>query len=175
MHQRGFSLTEIVVVVALLSIFAGVMAPSYTPARLSQLNLAANETLNALSFARQQAMHHRSAYGVEFTSNPPSLSVFRLDSSVIPPVLDFNVYHPLTKNLYTVQLQQQLAKTETLAVNNSYIGDCNSSNTIAFDENGLPFCTNPYGVFIVDSRIDLVLDNYQSSVQINAGRIFITP
>ena len=69
---RAFSLTELLVVVAIMGIMAGAAALSLRGLRAPALNNAVNETASALKLARQMAVTSRKGQFVVFpiTANP---------------------------------------------------------------------------------------------------------
>ena len=55
--QKGFSLVELLVVVAILGVLAGLAAPSFTSLiRSNRLTAAANDLLGAVALARSEAL-----------------------------------------------------------------------------------------------------------------------
>lgn len=103
----GYSLLEVMVVVALLSVVALVALPVAAPSADTPLDAAAQEVINALRFARIEALRTGTFYGADFSVDPATgtrrVRVFRTDTAV-PPNPVYDVQHPLDKKLYDTQL-----------------------------------------------------------------------
>jgi prepilin-type N-terminal cleavage/methylation domain-containing protein len=103
----GYSLAELLVVLALVSVLALAAIPVAAPSADKRLDAAAQEVINALRFARIEALRTRTFYGADFSVDPATgtrrVRVFRTDAAV-PPNPVYDVRHPLDKNLYDNQL-----------------------------------------------------------------------
>lgn len=66
-RQSGFSLIELLIVVALMGILAGVVIPSATPAIYDQLQSAAQVVASDLAYARSLAVMNNSKYRLRFS------------------------------------------------------------------------------------------------------------
>ncbi len=106
-RRGGFTLTEMLVVVALLAIFAGAALPVATPSAENRLDAGAVTVANALRYARTEAIRSASVYGVDFSIDAAfgtrRVRVFRSDGGA-PPGPVYDVRHPLDKRLYDIQL-----------------------------------------------------------------------
>lgn len=106
-RRSGYSLAEILIVVALLSVVALVAIPVAGPSVDTRLDAAAQEVINALRFARSEALRTGAFYGADFSVDPATgtrrVRVFRTDSAV-PPNPVYDVRHPLDQKLYEFQL-----------------------------------------------------------------------
>ena len=105
----GYSLLEMMVVLALLSVLALVAIPVAAPSADKRLDAAAQEVINALRFARIEALRTGAFYGADFSVDPAfgtrRVRVFHTDASLPPnPVYPTDVLHPLDKKLYDNQL-----------------------------------------------------------------------
>ena len=107
MRARGYTLVELLAVVALLAIIALAALPLAAPVGESKLDASAREVANALRFARGEAIRTGAYYGVDFSVDAAvgyrRIRVFRTDSAS-PPNPVYDVRDPLTKNLYDEQL-----------------------------------------------------------------------
>ncbi len=65
-HCRGFSLIEVLIVLALMGILAGVILPSSNPTIHDQLRSAARILATDLAYARSLAVTHGSQYEIAF-------------------------------------------------------------------------------------------------------------
>ena len=106
-RHKGFTLAELLVVVAIIAIVAAVAIPFAAPSADTRLDAAAQEVINALRFARIEALRTGTYYGADFSVDPVTntrrVRVFRTDTAV-PPNPVYDVRHPLDKNLYDNQL-----------------------------------------------------------------------
>ena len=107
MRAPGYTLIELVVVLALLAVFAAAALPLSGPAGDKKLDAGVREVANALRFARSEALRTGTVYGVDFSVDTAvgyrRIRVFRTDSAT-PPSPQYDVYHPLDKKLYDAQL-----------------------------------------------------------------------
>lgn len=106
-RASGYTLAELLVVLALVSILALAAVPVAAPSADKRLDAAAQEVINALRFARIEALRTGTFYGADFNLDPATgarrVRVFRTDSAV-PPNPVYDVRHPLDKRLYDNQL-----------------------------------------------------------------------
>lgn len=107
-RQRGISLLEIMVVVAILSIIAVIALPNLSSSDSKKLDLAAAEVAQAIRFARIEAMRTGISYGVIFSTSSDEVKIYRLVSGI--PTYD--VVHPVTKKLYTLNLKTDPATSD---------------------------------------------------------------
>jgi len=104
-RHQGFTLAELLVVVAIISITAAVAVPASAPSADKRLDAAAQEVIDALRYARIEALRTGTFYGADFSVDPATgqrrVRVFR---SPVPPNPVYDVMHPLDKKLYDRQL-----------------------------------------------------------------------
>ncbi len=144
-------MVELLLVVAILGLIAMVAIPSFTTSDHAKLELAAEEFAQAVRFARSMAVQQgvpygfRNAPGTEITR----IRVFRLDTTTNPWVPIYDVYHPLSKNLYDIDIKTHaLAYAETVSRNTRFRGACNVTGNIYFDAHGTPWCVDPKDVLL---------------------------
>lgn len=102
----GYTLAELLVVLALISVLALAAIPLAAPSADQRLDAAAQEVIDALRYARIEALRTETFYGADFSVDPATgkrrVRVFRTDSPLLlNPVYD--VRHPLDKKLYDRQ------------------------------------------------------------------------
>ena len=102
--ERGYSLMELLVVIGLLALIATIAVPALSRPDEAVLDRAATEVAAALRFAQAEAQRTGLTHGVIADEATSTLRVYRLDETVSPPVLVYDVYDPFTKQLYTLSL-----------------------------------------------------------------------
>lgn len=134
-RSRGFTLAEILTVCAVLGIAAVIAIPTAAPVAETRADTAAGEVVQALRFAREEAMR-TGAYrmlGCDTVRN--SLSVYIPDANGAVTTL---VAHPLTKMDYTVVLSQAPAGGNAALSACSFQFEKDILTTVAFDGDGNP-------------------------------------
>lgn len=102
--ERGYSLLELLIVIGLLALVATIAVPALDGPDEASLDRSAAEVAAALRFAQAEAKRTGRAYGVIGDTGMSTLRVYRLDDTVNPPVVVYDVYDPFTKQLYTLAL-----------------------------------------------------------------------
>ena len=106
-RHQGFTLFELLLVVAIISIVATVAIPASAPSADQRLNTAAQEVIGALRYAQIEARRTGKFYGADFSvdtvTSQRRIRVFSSDSAN-PPNPVYDVMHPLDKKLYDRQL-----------------------------------------------------------------------
>jgi len=137
MHERcchGHTLAELLVVCAVLAVAAAVALPSAQPVADFRADAAASEVVQALRFARQEAMRTSAYRMLACDLGRNQLSVVLSDGSPDDAPKD-----PLTKMDYKVVLSQVPAGSNaTLSACSFKFADNTSAATLGFDANGNP-------------------------------------
>lgn len=102
--NNGFTLTEILIVVALLGIIAAVVVPGFSSNDKNIVNIASNEVVQAIRYARNESIRTNISYGVSFDIVNKHLRVYWLDTSGTPTAV-YDIRHPVDKNLYQVNFE----------------------------------------------------------------------
>lgn len=173
--QKAYSLVEILAVVLIIGVSAAVFIPNLFVTREYRLELAVNEVVQALRYARSEAIRVNDRKGVLPDSNALRIQVFSVDAGTNPWTLVFDIYDPLSKKIYDVKLNEVAeAQVDSMQLSASYSGNCNSQ-AIVFDTMGEPVCADPSGVRITNYQIDLNLDSYQRQISLNgaSGRVVV--
>lgn len=176
LQQRGYSLLEILLVVSILGIVAAVAIPNFSSADSQKLDLAAEEIAEAMRFARSEAMRAGSPHGFRQDSSQKRIQVFRSDTSTTPWTPVYDVYHPVSKKLYDIQLDAHpFASAGGLSHSRIYRGACNQSGSVYFDSKGTPWCTDPETVLLEQFDVTLSLGSFSRVVTLHGitGRVTI--
>ena len=178
MHRRehGYTLVELLIVVTILGVAASVAVPDISTSNISQLELAAEEMAEAMSFARSEARRTGQPHGFRQQSSAKHIRVFRPDTAVSPWALVYDIYHPVSKKLYEIDFDTHpFARVDTISRTPTFFGVCNQTGNIYFDGNGVPRCANPETILLGKFAVTLTLGNHSRVVTLNGvtGRVTV--
>lgn len=174
--EHGFSLLELLIVVTILGITALVVVPDISTTDPGKLDIAAQEIAQAIRHARSEAIRTGQPRGFYLQSAAGRIRVFSPDTGTHPWTLNYDVYHPVSKQLYDVNLgTHTFAEVDSLLGSRSYYGTCNSPDSIYFDSNGIPRCADPETVLLKHYQVTLALGNHARIVTLDSitGRVSI--
>ena len=174
--EHGFSLLELLIVVTILGIAASVAIPDISTTNTTKLDLAAEEHAQAMRFARSEAIRTGQPHGFKQVSSKKRIRVFRADTSTSPWAKVYDVYHPISKKLYDIYLDQQaFAEADSLNRNVAYRGTCNTPRIIYFDNSGIPRCADPEIVLLERFTLTLTLGKHTRVVSLSSitGRVTV--
>lgn len=169
--NRGFTLLEIVIVVALLALIAAVARPDASAFSAERLDAAASEVVDALRYARVEAMRTEIPHGVRLSNLPVArVRVFRYDPSSPTPAEQYDVIHPIDRQLYDV-IFGNATTTASVAVQSAlfYSGTTAFPDAVVFDALGAPVLyagstPNPY----TSGSVILMQSGYVRTVVLDA-------
>lgn len=174
--QRAYTIIELLAVVALLGVAATIILPTETPGESRKLDLAAVEIVNAIRFARSEAMRTRNTIGFQLQQDPKQVSVFSIDIENLPPTITFDVFHPVDKNEYLRRFDEQpSAFYGDIGNSSTYRGTCNTGSEVYFDAEGIPWCADPVDVLLEQFDVELTLGSSSLVVTLNGitGRVTV--
>ena len=164
-HQHGFSLLELLIVVTILGIAAAVAIPDFSAATPNKVELAAEEYAQAIRFARSEAMRTGQPHGFRQQSGAKRIRVFRPDTTVSPWLRIYDVYHPISKKLYDIDLETHpFASVGAITRTPTFRGTCNINGNIYFDGNGTARCLDPETVLLEEFTVTLTLGKHTRMV-----------
>ena len=175
-RQRGYTLTELVIVVTILGVIAVIAVPATTSGPNKDLDLAAAEFAAAMRFARSESIRTGQPHGFRFLTNQYRIRVFSADASGSPWAWVWDVYHPVDKNLYDHTFPADLAGTATPVVHAPvYRGTCDRPGAIYFDANGTPWCLEPETILLESYRLDFYTNAGNAAVVLDGitGRVTV--
>jgi len=176
LRSHGVTLVELLLVVMILGVVAVVAIPDFSSGDPAQLDLAAEEFANAMRFARSEAIRTGEPRGFRQKSSTKRIRVFRPDTGTSPWTLNYDVYHPVSKQLYDIQLDDHpFAAADTVSRNRVYRGTCDTPRNVYFDRNGIPRCTDPETVFLDQFNVTLTLGAHTRVVTLHGitGRVTV--
>ena len=175
-HEFGFSLLELLIVVTILGIAAAVAIPDLSSTNTNKLELAAEEFAQAMRFARSEAIRTGQPHGFRQRSSIKSIRVFRNDTAVSPWDQVYDVYHPVSKQLYDVKLKNHsFASANSLSHNRLFRGTCNKPRNVYFDRSGIPRCVDPETILLNQFDVTFILGNHTRVVTLHGitGRVTV--
>ncbi len=174
--QTGYSLLELTLIVAILGIVAVAAMPNIASTRPYKLDLAAEEIAQAMRFSRSEAIRLGSPRGFDQNSNQKRIRVFRPDTGATPWAPVYDVYHPINKRLYDIELDTHpFAAADTVTRSTSFRGTCNQTENVYFDATGAPRCVDPETVLVEQFDVTLTLGSLTRVVTLHSvtGRVTV--
>ena len=167
--QRGYTLLELVIVISVLALIAAIAVPASQPGDEQGLDYAADEVAAAMRFARTESMRTAIPHGFNQESSAKRIRVFRLDMGTSPPTRFYDVYHPISKQLYDIQLDlDPFGSVESIARTAVFRGTCNLQGNVYFDASGVPWCADPETVLLETFELDMRLGVDERTVSVDA-------
>ncbi len=174
--QRGYSLLELTLVVLILGIMALAVIPSFFSSDSSQLDLAAEIQAEAMRYARSEAMRRGEPMGFRQQNGQKRMRVYNLDTGTVPWTVVYDVYHPVSKKLWDIRLDEHpFAAADTVSTNKVFQGVCNKVSNIYFDRNGIARCADPETVPVERYEVTLTLGTDSRTVSLDgfSGKVTI--
>jgi len=148
---------------------AAVVVPSFSSPDPERLDTAAQEIADAMRFARSEAMRLGEPRGFTENSSQKRIRVFRPETGTLPWTLVYDVYHPVSKQIYDITLDTHaFAKADSVTATRVYRGACNQDWNVYFDAGGIPRCTDPETVLLQQYDVTLSLGTQTRVVSLNS-------
>ena len=167
---------ELTIIVFIIGVMAAVVIPGSTPGNQKKLDLAAQEFAAAMRFARSEAMRLGEPRGFRQESSQKRIRVFRADTGTSPWTVIYDVYHPVSKKLYDIDLNSHAsAGADSLSHTRVYRGTCNMPANVYFDASGVPRCADPSTVLLQQFDVTFTLGSYSRLLRLDSisGRVSI--
>ena len=138
-RQAGVTLAEMLVVVAILALTAGIAIPNAAPVATISADAATREVITAIRFAQREAIRTGAWHTVKIDTATQTLRVYRLTSSGSEDTSN-PVLHPIDKRKYDLAFNGNGPARATLVlVDFDYQSGGNSNlNTLSFGPDGTP-------------------------------------
>ncbi len=175
-RQLGLNLVELAIVVAILSITAAVAIPNLASTHSSTLDLSAEEFAQAIRFARSESLRTGNPHGFFLQVANKRIRVFRADMGTNPPTPVYDIYHPVSKQPYDVDLDtHSFAEAASIQTSSSYEFTCNDERYTIFEAQGVPYCGDPIDVLLRDGAITFSLagDTRKTTLYGLTGRVTV--
>jgi prepilin-type N-terminal cleavage/methylation domain-containing protein len=167
-RQAGLTLAELLVAVSILGIVAIAAVPNLSSTTPHKLDLAAEEIAGAIRFARSEALRLGQPYGFLQPSGVRRIRLFSSDTVTTPPPQVFDVYHPVSRKLYDIELDaHSFAAAESINRSGTFRGTCTDAGAIVFDRSGTPWCNDPRAVLLEQLDITVSLNGFSRVVTLH--------
>ncbi|MGI9341408.1 MAG: pilus assembly FimT family protein [Gammaproteobacteria bacterium] len=180
-RHRGFTVTELLVVVIILGVLAAVVTPGIRSGDPEKLELAAVHVAEAIRLARSEAMRTGEVYGITISQATQQVRVRRYDITADPVDPLETMYHPVSKQLLDFDFDT-LAVTSGARIMNAQdvfgYSTLGRRRTVLFSAQGVPMWivgSGPTTWALTDGDIGLALDSHKKIVSLApyTGRVTI--
>ena len=147
---------------------AAAVVPSFFSSESSKLDLAAEIQAEAMRFARSEAMRRGEPMGFRQQNGQKRMRVYSLDTGTAPWTTIFDVYHPISKKLWDIRLDDHpFAAADTVTANRVFRGTCNTFSNVYFDANGIARCADPETIPVERYEVILTLGSESRTVSLD--------
>ncbi len=175
--QHGYTFVELVIVAALLAVFAAAALPDLRPSQDARLDLATAQLAEAIRFARNEAIRTGDPIYVEIDWSTDRLLIAEADLSGATAAAGATLRHPIDLKQFDIIVSAAPTSSGVEITSDPFdypLGGAQSS--VLFDGQGLPF-RKAGGTYQLMTRgqIDLALGNVQRAVFVApiTGRVTI--
>ena len=175
-YCKGVTLLEVIIVVTIIAVTAVVVFPSITSSEKYQREAVAQQFADAIRYARIETIRTGQPHGFRYLSNQKRIRVFSADTGTNPATLVWDVYHPISKQLYDYTLPPEASTApdpiKRVAI---YRGTCNTPGIVYFASNGTSWCNDPNNVLVDYFDLEINVGSGQSIVHLDGltGRVTI--
>jgi len=139
---KGFTLLELLIVITILGIAALVAIPHLISTGTKKLEVAADEVVMALRYAKSQAIRTGKPHGVRITAADNHVRVFELDMSN-PPIDsadEITLRHPHDKKFYDLAINTDIETSGTgISISDfRFGGNPTPYESVVFNAKGTP-------------------------------------
>ncbi len=159
-----------------MGIMALAVIPSFFSTDGSRLDAAAEIQAEAMRFARAEAQRRGKPMGFRQQNGQKRMRVYSLDTATAPWTTIFDVYHPVTKKLWDIRLDEHpFAYADTVSTVKDFRGTCNTPANVYFDKSGIARCADPETVPVERYEVTLTLGSESRIVALDgfSGKVTI--
>jgi len=170
MGSRGYTLTELLIVVSLIALAASVAVPSLEPVDRTKLDLVSGHVVKAIRFARSESMRTGVPHGLAQDDAALRTRVFRITAGA--PAYD--VYHPVDKQLHDRRYAlPPYAYGGSMLTSITFRGTCNDAAALQFDANGSAWCRDPADILVEQATVTLTANGEAAVISLDGltGRV----
>ena len=174
--KRGYTLVELVITITVIAVIAAIAVPAFSSNSDEQLHEVANEFAAAMRYARTESIRTAKPHGFRFLTNQYRIRVFTADTLANPWTWVWDVYHPVSKQLYDYSFPPELTGAGPPVTHTPvYRGNCDRQGVIYFNANGTPWCLEPETVLLESYELDITDGNAQVTVSLDGitGRVTV--
>jgi prepilin-type N-terminal cleavage/methylation domain-containing protein len=136
-NQTGVTMTEMLVVVAIIAVCAGIAIPSADSIAPPRADAAAGEVVRALRFAQQEAVRIQKWHQVSIDKTNQTIRVYRLVTEGTVEDTAHPTLHPIDKRRYNISFNDAPMGKIT-AVSFNYNQGTSGANFVSFGPDGSP-------------------------------------
>lgn len=177
-RSHGVTLVELLIVILILGIVALVTISSFSSNNPEKLELAVTEVVNAIRFARNEAIRTGTVHGVHVEASLQRLRVYQLKDVLGVLTPDYSVRNPVDKKLFYLVFDQShtLKGTQLLSVTLNFVGLATESEYLEFDASGAPKYDNLGMTHMLETATLVITDSSRQqtvSVAPMTGRVTV--
>lgn len=181
MRSKGYSATELLVVVIIVGIIAAAAVPRFSASDSQKLELAATQVAEAIRFARSESMRTGNVHGVTVDQGTQRVRVREYDLSTDPVSGTVTLRHPLSKQPYDFDFDTEVTTMGVQVSNTQDVFDfvgAGRRGSVLFDANGVPMwivAAGPTTHNLNTGIVELSMGGVQRNVQLApfTGRVTI--
>ena len=176
--RQGHTILELVIVVAIIGLVTALALPALSSGDESRLDAATSEVVDAARFARSEAIRTGESHGIIATLSDQRVRVYRLDESGPLPVAVYDVYHPVSKKLYDLQLatSPEFFAVSLAQADFNFTGFVAAKKLVDFSSDGTPIYNHGGPIRILTAgKIRLSLGQHQRNIDVApmTGRVTV--
>jgi prepilin-type N-terminal cleavage/methylation domain-containing protein len=176
LHNQGFSLLELLLVLMVLGIVAVAAIPDLSSSNPHRLEIAAEEIAGAMRYARSEALRSSEPHGFQLQTTELRIRVVSADTSSYPWTPRYDVEHPGVHDYYDIDLATHpYASVNEISRNAVFHGNCNNPDLVYFDTNGMPWCGDAGGALLEQYEVSLSFGSRSRVVSLHGitGRVTV--